>query len=182
MQSGFESPGSRIGETSYVWSGSGEVRFRIRDRSVHVRTPTCLDSGTNPRSDLQWFGGVAGLALDAKVRTSFGGLWSSSLKFRTTMRPFPPEALRDGVFRKATAKTNADSIRTDPKRDPDPIDRHTAGRRSSGRGNDRPRPVTVVVAAGPAGEPLLRRSRFPHRGSEFQGSNPITRILSGFLR
>ena len=65
----------------------------------------------NPRSDLQWFGGVAGLATDAEVRTSFGGLWYSSLKFRTAMRPFPPEVIRDGGFRKATAKTDADPNR-----------------------------------------------------------------------
>ena len=93
---------------------------------------------------------------------AIGGLWSSSLPVRKALRPFLPQSLRDGLFRKATAKTEAVPIRT---RDPAPIDRGLPGGCSCPRTNDRPRSVGVVAAAGPVGESLARRSCSRHRTS-----------------
>ena len=45
-----------------------------------------------------------------------GGLWASSLPVRKALRPFLPQGLRDGLFRRATAKTEAVPIRPETRR------------------------------------------------------------------
>jgi hypothetical protein len=52
-----------------------------------------------------------------RIRNStVGGLWSSSLPIRKALRPWLPQSLRDGMFRKITDKTDKVPIRPETRR------------------------------------------------------------------